>query len=146
MGTEKWWEKSANIALDVILNERGYDQLMAEFLSKARKVCLNCGKKLWRFEKIVEIEFEIPRTSSSDVKDLDSKDFRKKTYNKFFGICTKCGSKYLLVPGYPPKPIDRIPDDKMFCDDITEAHLKDKVKNAKCKVLNIQTITIDKGY
>ena len=139
MGTEKGWKKFASIALDVISNERGYDQLMAEFLSKARKVCLNCGKQLWRIEKIVEIEFEIFRTSSS-------KDFRKKAYNKIFGICTRCGSKYILAPGYPPKPIDRIPDDKMLCDDIIEAHLKDKAKNVKGKVLSIQTITIDKHY
>jgi hypothetical protein len=135
-----------NIALNVILNERGYNQFFTEFLSKARKLCLNCGNELCRFKKIVEIEFEIPRTSSSDVKDLDSKDFRKKTYDKSFGICTKCGSRHLLVPGCPTEPIDSIPNDKTFCDNITEAYLKDKVKNAKYKVLNIQTIIIDKGH
>ena len=74
MFKEKHWNKFVNIALNVLSNERGYDQLMAEVLTKARKVCLNCGKKLWRFEKIVEIEFETPKHFAlSDIKQLRSK-------------------------------------------------------------------------
>jgi hypothetical protein len=110
-----------------------------------KKVCPDCGEKLRRFKKLIEIEFEIRRASLPSSSDLSTKHFERNPYEESYGICPRCKSAYVLTPGNPPQRLNdniknNITNDKNIFDNIIRARVKERIKNLKYRVLNIQTI------